>query len=127
MALGHGAARPAGHSPAAAGAQGQQGQRPREHRRGPVSTWEVLPPHPAAARPASSFSHPAAILRDGPVLQRRAGKPVRTAAGIQTRSSRKLWNACWDADRGKAALQGEPRIRHGLVMPQEFMGLGVLG
>lgn len=80
MALGHGAARPARHSPAAAGAQGQQGQRPREHRRGPVSAWEVLPPHPAAARPDSSFSHPAAILRDCPVLQRRQGEAREDSA-----------------------------------------------
>lgn len=85
MALGRGAA---GHSPAAAGAQGQQGQR--EHGRGPVSTREVLPPHPAAARPDSSFSHPAAILRDSPVLQRNS----------------KLWNA-----RGMLT-EGEPRVRH---------------
>lgn len=91
MALGRGAA---GHSPAAAGAQGQQGQR--EHGRGPVSTREVLPPHPAAARPDSSFSHPAAILRDSPVLQSPQG---------EAREEQQALECSGDADRGRAARQ----------------------
>lgn len=59
MLLGGHAARPAAHT------QGQEGQGPREHRREPVSTPQVLLPHAAAARPDPSFSRPAALLGDG--------------------------------------------------------------
>lgn len=91
MLLGHCAARPTGHPPAAACAQGQEGQWPREHQRGPVSAQEVLPPHPAAARPASSFSCLAAILQDSPALQRHRRQHVRPVAWGDHSGQRSNW------------------------------------